>query len=241
MVERKSHIAILPSQGKFNPEIPEGIVEVYPIRVLEEKMMAGMSGTGTQRMNALFKSCLKSEVDPSKLLLVDRMYLLLFLRILSYGPSRKVTIPCQSCGQKNDYNMDLNSFEITNPKEDQVEPFSITLPISGDVIELRFLRGIDEQEISQASERYRKKGKSPSEIAFVMQMTLPVVSVNGEVISELDKFAWADNLVGQDASFLRKSIESTDFGVKMESELTCSNCQEEFTAALPMEEFFRIW
>jgi len=251
MAERQFQTVKLPSLGKFyDGKVPNGEIEVYPIRVREEKMMAGATGSGSERMTLLLRNCLKTEIDPRELLLVDRYFLLFYLSLISYGKDRKLQLSCphDGCGKVFDHEADLEQCEVTYLEDGVSEPYLVQLPVSQDEVGLRFLRGTDEVEMVRLLAALRRSGgrdaKGPKRMtpgeAGLLNMLMPVVTVNGETLSQEDKVAWAEELIGRDAEFMRSAMNQFDFGVDQMIETDCPSCGKAVSVPLPAENLFRF-
>ncbi len=250
MAERVAYGVTLPSKGMFyGSKVPDGKVELCPIRVLEEKLLAGSPGTGSDKMNILISHCLKSpQINPKELLLVDRMFILYYLTMISYGNKREFAVLCTNpeCKKKFKHTTDLQKFEVEYCPEDVTEPYDISLPVCGDIVSVKFLRGNDETEIIEMSKQLRrtddnkKKKKITKGDLAILVLSLPVVTVNGQEMDNEEKVEWIENLIGQDADFLRESFSKYDFGVDLTVGVSCSDCGNEFEVEFPSEEFFRF-
>jgi len=242
-VERIATPFTLPSQGLFYEGLPGGEVELYPIRVREEKVLSGMAQESfSKAINTLLRSCLKTDFDPSKMILEDRFYLLLVLRVLSYGELYRFPIKCGSCSVKFQYKLDLNALETKMANPEWAEPFATTLPVSGDKVEYRLLRATDEEEISKLiRSSYTSLGTPPEgDQAYVYRLAFQVVSVNGKPLGLQEKLLWLDDLIGRDSAKLQSEMDSKSFGVDSTVETKCPACGNEIVMAMPWSmEFFR--
>lgn len=239
MAERKSYETTLPSRGLlYGDKVKDGKVKVYPIRVFEEKMLAGGTGNGSDKTNQLLKSCLATEIDPKELLLVDRMFLLCHLGLLSYGSERELNVTCQECKHQFPLKVDMTQFDITYAEDGLEDQREVTLPVSGDKVVIRLLRGTDEGKIISMDARLKKSKKVGGvDSLLVLQMMLPIVSVNDKELSGSDLIEWIENMIAQDARALRDAINKTDFGIDTSTEVICPACSEEFSFEFPAENF----
>lgn len=234
----------LPSRGIFyDGKIPDGMVDIHPMRFTEETMLAGMTGSPIEKMNALLRSCVKTDFDVSKLLSVDRMYLIVQIKVFTYGEFAKVMITCPDpdCRNKFQFQVDQTKFKVTTAPEGAVEPFDVILPVSGDVISLRFLRGEDEKIIYRLAEAAKKKGGNSAVQLLQSQLLLSIVSINGnDQMSDMDKIDWASDLSMKDSDYLSdKQNNSDDFGINLTFVAECPKCTLEETHQLPAENIFR--
>lgn len=250
-IERKSFAVTLPSRGLlYNGNLKGGEIEIHPIRVFEEKMMTANVGHPTDRINRMIKSCMKTEFDIDRMLIVDRFYLMYQLSILSYGDSRDLKIKCGECRETFDKKVDLIKDITTTPAPDDLtEPVEITLPDSGDRVTLKFLRVKDEKEILELTDRLRKPAPTKAKVRagltkddlYTVRMVVAVTKVNDQDPGDMEaKVEWANNLSGKDAATIRDAFNDFDFGVNPTFSVTCPNCEEVFQSAIPAEEYFRL-
>lgn len=250
-IERKYYPTTLPSKGQFYGGLTkEGVVELGPIRVFEEKILASGIGSPTDRINRMIASCLKTPIPVSDLLLVDRFFLMFQLAALSYTPLRTINVKCPACKESIEKDLNLvTDFDVHYLEEDVEEPIEIELPSSKHKVSMKFLRVKDEAEtLSLAeklrkplgSERTKKRSGLAKEDIYTIRLVSSVVLIDGQEHTLEEKVAWADNLVGQDSDTLRNALDGYDFGVDPSFQMKCTNCQETFQSILPPDEFFRI-
>lgn len=149
----------LPSRGLFYGW-QDGVCHVKPMGQVAEKILATQRlASSGQSIDYLFRECCKfpNNLDPSELLLGDRIFLLYFLRGITHGNIYEfaVTCPNADCEAINTHQYDLNNLAntIKLAKPNGEEPFKITLPylsrITGrDVwVSVRFLRAYDANDM----------------------------------------------------------------------------------------------
>jgi hypothetical protein len=258
----------LPSLGiYYNGLIPDGKVQVRPMTIYTEKILATARLAQTnQSIDYVYKNCVKfpSTFDPLDLLNGDRMFLLFYIRGVTYGNDYEFMITCtnDACKQQSTHEYDLNMLASTirAPKH-PTEPIKIALPYSSEItkrevwVEIRFLRGRDMQVINQrrsirdkaigAPVRNAKSGmSSPVESvalddAIEANLNLVAVSANGlkdrNILSQ-----FISKLHGIDTAAIRKCLNDEAPGIDMDIVVTCPHCQNEMRMPLPFtDSFFR--
>jgi hypothetical protein len=155
--------AQLPSEGKYyDGMVPDGKIQVRPMGMHADKILATqrLAATG-ESIDYLFKECVRfpdDEFNPLNLLVGDRIFLLYYLRGITYGNEYEFawTCPNQECKATSVHEYDLNLLYDTkispNPDLPQ-EPFKVVLPEltkwskenGGDEfwVEVRLMRGYD--------------------------------------------------------------------------------------------------
>lgn len=243
MTERTFRPAALPSKGlPYGDKIPGGKMEVYSIRAKDAKLVLGSGVKALDMLNMLLKACIKSPagIEPDELTSTDRMYLLLLLRILSYGKDYTFPVDCPSCGLAAQHKIDLNSFSTRELPDDFVEPFTLVLPMSEKTVGLRLLRVSDEREIEKQVEDAYKRGPQLGDSSAIYQVCRQVVSVDGQPISGRDRLEFVEELIGRDFDAIRNRVAAVDSGVETEMEVVCARCSRKRILYLPFGPgFFR--
>jgi hypothetical protein len=153
----------LPSEGKYyDGLVPDGKVQVRPMGMHADKILATqrLAATG-ESIDYLFKECVRfpsDDFNPLDLLVGDRIFLLYYLRGVTYGNEYEFAWACsnQECKTTSIHTYDLNLLYETKigPNPDYPrEPFKIVLPElskwskenGGDDfwVEVRLMRGYD--------------------------------------------------------------------------------------------------
>ena len=108
----------LPSKGRFydgenGPS--NGVVSIRPMTGEEEQILATPRFVRKgQAINMIFQKCLKegNQFKSENLLSVDRTFLLIYLRGISYTPKYEVEIKCPECDAKFSTTIDLNALYV---------------------------------------------------------------------------------------------------------------------------------
>ena len=237
---------LLPSKGLLYPKswTQDGKMKVKPMTVKEEEILstARLLREG-KAIDMVLTNCLEvddPDFDVKNLLSGDRSFLLYYLRCLSYGASYDYKETCDKCRTEFAINKNLNTIKTIYLEDGFNEPISYKLPVSGDVIEFRLMRGKDEMRILNA----RKEQNNPNALQKVdttlsLRYELQLVSVN----SDNDKLAIRDyikTMVAGDSSALRQYIDKVSCGIDITTMVECPNCQSSYESEVPVSEsFFR--
>jgi len=229
----------LPSQGRFYNNVlkaTNGKLLIRPMTLKEEKIMTTERFLKTgEAFDMIFRNCIKTAgIDTTNLLSSDRVFLLFYLRAISYGPEYNITA-YDSMRNACEIKLNISDLEITHPpKAFQNEPFSITLPVSGKTMALKLSRGVDESAII-TKKSFKTKEDSNDFAERLLQLT---VDIEGVARPKWESFI--TNLIGKDLSHIRKTFEAIDFGYKVNSIYTSPYTGEELKVALTVNEsFFR--
>ncbi len=235
----------LPSLGIFyDPSIIlNGGLEVRPLSVQEEKLIAGMNQANVDDViDTILSRCLITTIDINDLLLSDRYYMLLMLRANSYGQEYNFTLTCGSCNVASKYSVNIpGDFTIKNPPENAKEPFEVLLPESKINLSFRLLRGRDEKIIRKHKDKENKKGfVAMGDPAYTYSLALPIVMVNNQTIDIMTAIQLIERLPVKDIAYFRQVIDENTPGVITTVTKNCNACGKELVADLPMtSEFFR--
>ena len=108
----------LPSGGKFYPDgaldvSTNGEYAVYAMTAKDELMFktpdALLTGQSTVEV---IKSCVPAILDPWKMPSLDLDFLLVAIRVATYGNKMEVTVKCPHCSEEQNYDVDLTSWIV---------------------------------------------------------------------------------------------------------------------------------
>ena len=223
----------LPAETEVDISIPtkgimyfgkESSIRLRPMTFDDEKSLT--TGSRSQDFNAanhLLSRCLKN-IEVEKLVIIDKLYLLIKLREISYGKDYKVGVICKHCSFENVLNLEIDKllcnhvpedFNYTN-REVYLEGIKKTAEVSvATVIEERFFEG---DKLSNNLWRFLKKidgVDNPTIIAKVIEK-LPIIDIHKLV----------------------KEIMLSDYGVQPQIRYTCDKCTNSNLINLPIDENF---
>ena len=231
----------LPSKGRFYKGIiadKEGKLLVRPMTLKEEKIFSTerLLKTG-QAIDMVFRNCIKTPgIDTTELLSADRIFLLFYLRGISYGSKYPIALKCNNCNNEIEYEIDIADLEIKSPPKELEEPFFMTLPISEYKVTLRLSRGKDESRMI----KYAFAPKKHNEVNETLTKRLLNLMIDIEGIPKEQWEEKIENLVGRDISHIRQTMELIDFGYNLDEFISCDNCGSSVKIELAVNEnFFR--
>ncbi len=237
---------VLPSMGipykKADGSLlyPGGAISISAMTVAEEKLMSTKASDSSRKICNLMERVVDLRgMRADQLLLADQFFLLLKIRALSYGSVYSFQFRCESCQHqwKHDLNLETD-LRLSVADDDWVEPFEVTLPVSGKMIQYRLLRSID--EINLNTKRI-KKGNELEDSTFVALLASGIVSIDGEPVTNSKIVeGWLEKQVVRDRATFSASIKSNTPGYSGEIDITCPSCGYSHEAVLPMTaDFFR--
>lgn len=251
MFEPAAELVELPSHGLLyknitsDPDIIEkGSIRVRPMTVNEEKILttSRLVKSG-QALDMIFSNCIKSDIEPGELLSSDRVFVMLWLRSISYGNIYKFNITCpnNACGRRFEYEVDLSEHPIHEMEEGTEEPFEINLPVMKYTVHFRLPRGKDEVEIIKMQNKPKKMNDTDDSIVQRLSSIMTKIEdPSGQEVPKTQYSRFVESLVGRDASAIRNLIDKKDAGVEDIKGIRCPYCDHEFDTPIPItENFFR--
>lgn len=235
----------LPSRGKFynTPDTPSsGEVYLRPMTGQEETILSTVRFMrGGKGIEMIFRNCLQNKtINPEKLLSVDRTYLLIYLRGISYGNLYEVSVKCPDCGNQFDYDIDLN-LPVEYCKDDfDSNCLTKVLPSSKMYFKYRLQNGADETEITAYKERKSRFTNSIDD-SFLFKASTLIEEIGNDtarITSQRGIQSLLERLPVVDVNFIRNAINDPPFGVNTEVNIVCNNCGNEFGVELPYEANF---
>jgi len=248
--EPGAELVEIPSHGYLYGEITDdpdilerGSVRVRPMTVKEEKILSTTRLVRSgQALDLIFKNVIKSKIDPGKLLSSDRVFIMLWLRSVSYGNIYKFNLQCPSCQGRFEYEVDLGNHPIRELEDENVkEPFELVLPVSKTKVYYRLPRGIDEIEIIKIQNQPKKMNDSDNSIVSrLASILLKVELQDGKEVPSKYYQQFVESLVARDASIFRQALQENDSGIEDIKDIDCPHCGYEYDTAIPItENFFR--
>jgi hypothetical protein len=258
MFEPAAELIDLPSHGYLYKDVTDdsdilekGAIKVRPMTVHEEKILSTprLVKSG-QALDMVFQNVIKSKgkggqfLDPSVLLSSDRVYIMLWLRSVSYGNIYKFNLTCPSpvCQKRFEYEVNLSQHPITEMSDPNIsEPLIFTLPMSKYVLHYRLPRGKDEIEIIKLQNQPKKMNDTDETIVKRLTSAIfKIVDPEGKDVPEQHKAAFIESMMAGDASAFREELDRVDSGIEDIKNIHCPHCDQEFDTPIPItENFFR--
>lgn len=229
----------LPSQGKFYSDIP-GSLHVRPMTGYEEQILTQQRFVKRgQAIDMIFQQCVKEKIQPEKLLAVDRTYLLIYLRGISYTTEYDVEIKCPECAFKFNKVINLDLLEV-QPCEEDFGPDNLfgILPTSGFKFSYRLPTGQDDLEVARHREKRLKGFNEQQDDDTVMhRLSLLLNDIEG-VSDKQELMHLLKKLPVNDVVHIRNVINVPPFGVDTSVPMGCPSCFADFDVDLPFEVGF---
>ena len=232
----------LPSLGKFYNDSngpSSGIVSIRPMTGEDEQILATPRFVRKgQAINMIFQRCIKERFNPENLLTIDRNYLLIYLRGVSYGTNYDVEIKCPGCERKFSTTIDLDTLYVETCPDGFGPKLQEVLPTSKLPFAYRLSTGKDEQEIVDHRERRIKAfGDNSTDDSLIYRTAMLLEHIDG-LTNKAELQVIVKNLPISDVSYIRNCINEPPFGVDTNVEMVCPSCLHDFEVDLPLEANF---
>lgn len=213
----------LPSRGlpykdsKGEPIFPDGKIQISPMTVAEEKMLASnAAGDGSKKLGSLLdRTCDLKGMFAKDLLIQDVHALLYAVRSASYGNVYPFDYECPECSHKTKHALDLDQHPVTYAGDDFEDLVEIDLPVSKSKIIMRRFRLRDEDG----------KAKDAGAAMFEM-LARAIIQIDDQKITAWQVAdGWLNKLLVRDRAAITNALGGEDdFGVSSTTDVTCPNC-----------------
>lgn len=223
---------ILPSNGQLK-DVPKEVT-IRNMTTAEEKMLLGSS---EDVFDQIIKKCVEEpeKFNIDRIPLMDKNFLYVKIRIVSYGPEYKFEYRCPECGRVSSTTINLDDLEVTYLPEGFKDPFdTFELPVSKDQIALTLPRNEDFAKIRSRVRRFQSKfPDAVGDESWVFGMMAFISEINGEPVnSKLHDYV--NDLCVKDASYLRHRVNKLEGGIERETTVHCPKCNNDVEVAIPM-------
>lgn len=232
----------LPSKGKFYDDSDgpaNGVVSIRPMTGEEEQILATPRFVRKgQAINMIFQRCLKENYRADQLLTIDRTYMLIYLRGISYSPNYDVEVKCPECEKKFGTTIDLNTLYVEQCPDDYGPELRDVLPTTKLPFSYRLSTGRDEQEITDYRDRRIKAfGDASADDTLIYRTAMLLHEIDG-LTNKGELQVLLKNLPISDVAHIRNCINEPPFGVDTNVEIVCPSCLQDFEVDLPLEANF---
>lgn len=212
----------VPSRCKFYTK--KGPVIVKPLKFEDEKILLSGKKSRLDPINIIISKCVEG-VDIPELLEMDKMFLLMKIREISYGDNYAFEVACLSCGSNFHIDLKLSERMLIREVPDEVkDPRKVFLPKIKKEAVVRFIRLKEEVYLKD-------------EATATQNLWRFVESIDGcndpSVISEVLK-----KLPLADMKTLVEGIKLPGLGVDPRFIFTCGDCGSENEMEIPLTPNF---
>jgi len=212
----------LPSLGKFYSNF-DG-VKISPLKFLDEQLI--LTGKDIQKdvVTELLERTLEG-IDVDEILLMDKNYLLMKLREVSYGDDYEFGIVCKNCHYESKTKIQLSKqLNKSFIPDDYEDPRTIKLPKLGVDVQVRLPRNKEEQYLKDTETIYNNLYRF-------------VVTLNGNTDP-----VFISKAIGMmeiaDVKKIYNEVTNTEFGIDPRFVFKCGKCGHKETLAVPIDPGF---
>jgi hypothetical protein len=212
----------LPSLGKFYLDF-EGI-KISPLKFLDEQLILNGKGIERDIVTELLEKTVEG-VDVSELLLMDKTYLLMKLREVSYGDDYEFGVVCRKCNHESKSKIQLSKqLNISHIPEDFEDPRPVKLPKLGVEALVRLPRNREEHYLLDTETIYKNLYRF-------------VVSLNDNndpvfISQAIQMMAIAD------VKTIFREVTNAAYGIDPRFVFKCGKCEHKETLAVPIDSGF---
>lgn len=200
----------LPSRNRFYTLLdPTKPISIRPLTFDDEKTLMTNRAGGSEALNKLVEKCVLN-IKVGDILELDKLYLLMKIREISYGDEYKAAITCPSCSQENKVTFSLSNLKVNYLPKDFTNPQEVELPVLKKKIKVRLPRVEDEGYLRNSEIAMANLWRFVEEIEGHAQKT-----IISKVIQKLPL---------KDAHVLMAALGSSGYGMDTNIRFACSYC-----------------
>jgi hypothetical protein len=212
----------LPSECKiYELEDPNMPVTIRPMTFEDEKSIVSAKKE-QDPVNLVLQRCV-TNVKILELLPMDKLFLIMKLREISYGDDYNTLLICQECKAENPTTIKLSQLNINPVPDDFEDPITIKLPQLGKDVKVRQPRVRDEKAFADTA-------------TALDQIWRFVAEIEGHTDKSIIA-AVIDRLPLKDVKTILNAIKS-EYGVDTKIKFACKDCGGVSVVDLPIDANF---
>lgn len=215
----------LPSRGRFYTDFES--IKISPLKFLDEQLILTGKDADKDIVTELLEKTVEG-INVSEILLIDKNYLLMKLREVSYGDDYEFSVVCRNCNHESRSKIELSKqLNMTQIPDDFDDPRTITLPKLGVDVVVRLPRNREERYFADTETSYKNLYRF-------------VVSLNGNkdpvfISQAINRMEIAD------VKRIYKEITTNPYGIDPRFVFKCGKCKHKETLAVPIDsDFFSV-
>ena len=217
--------AEFPSRGLFYElDDPSKPVTIRPMTFEDERGLASLQeGNPTKTLDYLMSRCV-GNMHSSQFLEMDKLYVLVKVRELSYGDSFDVDVECPNCYKKEPISIDISKLHIDRLPEDFKDPREVHLPVCNKKAVIRFPRSSEADYLTNVD-------------TIESNLWRFIISIDGhtnkKIISDVTK-----KLPLRDMHTILGGMLEKSYGIDTRFLYVCNSCKKETQMEVPFDETF---
>ena len=215
-------ITNLPSRGKFYSDF-DGI-KIAPLKFLDEQLILTGKDIEKDIVTELLEKTVEG-IDVSEILLMDKNYLLMKLREVSYGDDYEFGVVCRNCNHESKSKIKLSKqLNMSQIPDDFEDPRTIKLPKMDVDAVMRLPRNREEKYLTDTETIYKNLYRF-------------VVSLNDNTDPVFISKA-IDMMEIADVKTIFTGVTNVNYGIDPRFVFKCGKCQHKETLAVPIDAGF---
>lgn len=222
----------LPSCGLVYPK-SLGVGDSIMIKPFSNKDMKGIYANADQTgIEVLLENCV-NQPHPNwtvqDLIPADRDMLLIRLRSITLGSILNYELVCSSCGEKFDYDLNIDSILVNYLSSETPYPFHITLPDSKKellyhILSYKEIKNI-EKMLDEKAKKFPKFQKKAERVFY--NYAKKISFADGSPSYFQNMYDFYSDLSAYDASYLIYFDEQINIGPVLKQDINCPHCGSE--------------
>ena len=213
----------LPSKNKFYIlKDPASPITVRPMTFEDEKILSSNTNRDNA-INLLLDRCVNN-IDIQQLLLMDKLFLILKIREVSFGDNYTIEHICPTCNATNELTFDITEFKVNEVPDELEDPQDVELPTLKKMAKVRLPRVADESFLLDVDTLFDNLWH------FVLEID---GNTKKSIISKV-----IQRLPSADFHVLTDLIFTTKYGLELKAQFKCDSCQTVNIAEIPFSENF---
>ena len=213
----------LPSKGKAYSNYTG--VRVTPLTFKDEYNILVARNSEADPINSIIESCTKG-VNPNELLLFDKLYLLMKIREVSYGPEYEFETICPSCKKTVETKIDITKLPVEEVPDEFSDVLEVMLPVTKVKAVVRYRRSSDEMFMD-----------NPEDPVSLRRVVLEINGIQDELV--ISKALAKMHI--RDIKTLIKAIDTDKFGIQSKFRFECPHCKHNAVMGVPLtSNFFSV-
>ena len=212
----------LPSESKvYTLEDPGAPITLRPMTFEDEKQIVNAT-KNQDPVNIILQRC-TTNINISDLLSIDKLYLIMKLREISYGDDYNTLMICSTCNAENPITVKLSQLNVNPVPDDFTDPVEVTLPTIKKTCKVSLPRVRDEKLLTDVSKTLDEIWRFIKEIDGQTDKSIISAVVNKLPIKDMKTIL---------------NAMKTEFGVDTKIKFGCNNCKEVSVIDLPIDANF---
>lgn len=234
---------MLPSKGLVYGKEVNPCISLRSMKAYQEMKRTSPTDMPYKLMSDIIEECMetKPEIPVYDMCLGDYQFLLIKLRILTWGAEYKMSSTCPKCHDFVECLADLETLTVNEYDKSFDELKIVNLPISKDIIELNYQTPRMCDEINRKAREMQRRTKLNMDFTLLFTLMALIKSINGQPVNPVSLEEYCKELEMLDVNAILRGADELNKKVGIDNSLIaiCRNCGNEVVAGFHItSEFF---